>query len=157
MLELARNLMVDSVSRLRPAPALRLGPEQTVAEAVELMQAHRVGCALVCRADRLLGIFTERDLARRVLACGLPLSTPLLAVMTPDPVTVHPKDSIASALRRFLLPGGYRHLPVVDDHGRPMGVLSVKRVVHYLGEHFPATVYNLPPDPQAYPLQPEGA
>ena len=52
--------------------------------------------------------------------------------------------------------GGYRHLPVVDERG-PVGVLSVKRIVHYLVEHFPTTVYNLPPDPAVVPQQAEGA
>jgi hypothetical protein len=53
--------------------------------------------------------------------------------------------------------GGYRHLPVVDEGGRPVGVLSVKRIVHYLVEHFPTTVYNLPPNPGAVPQEREGA
>ena len=47
--------------------------------------------------------------------------------------------------------GGYRHLPVVDDSGRPVGVLSVKRIVHYLVEHFPSTIHNQPPDPNQFP------
>jgi CBS domain-containing protein len=76
--------------------------------------------------------------------------------MTPDPVVVHPKDPIRVALRR-MEEGGYRHLPVVDDRGYPLGILSVKRIVHYLVEHFPSTIYNLPPDPSAYPLEAEGA
>ena len=67
--------------------------------------------------------------------------------MTPEPVTVHPKDPIATAIRR-MEEGGYRHLPVVVD-GKAVGVLSVKRVVHYLVEHFPAMVYNLPPKTQS--------
>jgi CBS domain-containing protein len=76
--------------------------------------------------------------------------------MTPNPVAVHPKDSIGAAVRR-MEEGGYRHLPVVDEVGRPLGMLSVKRIVHYLVEHFPATVYNLPPDPDVIPHEREGA
>jgi predicted transcriptional regulator len=53
--------------------------------------------------------------------------------------------------------GGYRHLPVVDDSGRLLGVLSVESVVHYLEEHFPSTIYCLPPDPNVFPRQREGA
>jgi CBS domain-containing protein len=155
-MELARNLKVDSVSRLHPTPPWSVGPEQTVAEVVALMRQQRVGCVLVCRSDALLGLFTERDLMRRVLAAGLPLSTAVGECMTPNPVVVHPKDSIAAAVRR-MEEGGYRHLPVVDADGRPTGVLSVKRIVHYLAEHFPSTVYNQPPDPSVVPLEPEGA
>ena len=155
-MELARNLKVDSVSRLRPTPPRCVRPEQTVAEAVVLMRQYATGCVLVCRGETLVGIFTERDLMRRVLAVGQPLSLPVAAFLTPDPVGVHPKDPVGVAVRR-MEEGGYRHLPVVDENGRPVGVLSVKRIVHYLVEHFPATIYNLPPNPDRFPLEAEGA
>lgn len=155
-MELARNLKVESVSRLHPTAPWRVAPEQTVAEAVALMRRQRVGCLLVCRGDELVGIFTERDLLRRVLAAGQPLTLPVSACMTPDPVVVHPKEPVGAAVRR-MEEGGYRHLPVVDHAHRPLGVLSVKRIVHYLAEHFPSTIYNLPPDPSVFPLSPEGA
>jgi CBS domain-containing protein len=155
-MELARNLKVDSVSRLRPAPALCLCPDQTVAEAVALMRQHRVGCILICEQDEVVGIFTERDLMQRVLAGGRRLSVDVCSCMTRDPVVVRPKDSVATAVRH-MVEGGYRHLPVVDESGRPSGMLSVKRIVHYLAEHFPATIYNLPPDPSSFPLRAEGA
>jgi predicted transcriptional regulator len=153
---LARNLKTECVSRLQPTPPWRVRPEQTVAEAVALMRQQRVGCVLICDDDRLIGLFTERDLLRRVLAAGLPLSVPVSLCMSGSPVVVHPKDSIGAAVRR-MEEGGYRHLPVVDPAGRPLGVLSVKRIVHYLAEHFPATIYNQPPDPNVVPLAPEGA
>ncbi len=155
-MELARNLRVDSVSRLRPTPPLHVTPQQPVAAAVALMRQHRVGCILVCDAGRLVGLFTERDLMRRVLAAGRPLSVKVADVMTPDPVVVAPKESIRAAVSR-MEEGGYRHLPVVDDAGRPLGILSVKRIVHYLVEHFPSTIHNQPPDPNQFPPRAEGA
>ena len=155
-MQLARNLKVDSVSRLNPTAALRIEPERTIADAVRLMRERRVGCLLVCRDDKLLGVFTERDLMRRVLAAGLPLTSAVASCMTADPVVVGPKEPIGLAIRR-MEEGGYRHLPVVDEGGRPIGVLSVKRIVHYLAEHFPTTVYNQPPDPASFPTEAEGA
>jgi len=157
VMELARNLVVESVGRLHPAPPLCLGHDAPVRDAVELMRRDRVGCVLVCdEGGRLLGIFTERDLLRRVLAPGRPLCLPLGDCMTPGPVVVHRTEPIGAAIRR-MEEGGYRHLPVVDGSGKPVGVLSVKRIVQYLVEHFPSTVHCLPPDPQAYPRRPEGA
>jgi CBS domain-containing protein len=155
-MELARNLKVESVCRLRPTPPRIIAPDRPVTEAVALMRRHRVGCLLVCQGERLVGIFTERDLMRRVLAAGQSLAAPVGLFMTPDPVTVGPKEPINRALK-LMEEGGYRHLPVRDSAGRAVGVLSVKRIVHYLAEHFPATIYNLPPDPTAFPLQAEGA
>jgi CBS domain-containing protein len=155
-MELARNLRVESVCRLRPTSPLQVTPEQAVMDAIALMRRHHVGCILVCDGGRLVGLFTERDLMRRVLAAGRPLSVKMAEVLTPDPVVVAPKESIRAAVRR-MEEGGYRHLPVVDDAGRPVGILSVKRIVHYLVEHFPATIHNQPPDPDQFPPRAEGA
>jgi CBS domain-containing protein len=161
-MELARNLKVESVCRLLPpgvagmSGLVCLEPARSVAEAVVLMRRHRVGCVLVCRRSRLVGIFTERDLMRRVLAPGRSLQMPLSACMTAKPVVVEPGESIGTAIRR-MEEGGYRHLPVIDSSGQAIGVLSVKRIVHYLVEHFPSTIHCLPPDPSIFPLEPEGA
>ena len=155
-MELARNLKVESVARLQPTAPLCLLPDQPVADAVVLMRQHRVGCVLVCQDGELVGIFTERDLLRRVLAAGESLDLPLRRCMTREPVVVQPGESIGAAIRR-MEEGGYRHLPVVDAAGRPLGVLSAKSIVHYLVEHFPSTIYCLPPDPNVFPSEREGA
>jgi CBS domain-containing protein len=154
-MDLARNLKTEPVARLNPTPPWYVLPTQTVAEAVQLMRDKKVGCVLVCVERRVVGIFTERDLMRRVLAAGKPLTTPVGECMTREPVTVSPREPISCAIKR-MQKGGYRHLPVVID-GRPVGVLSVKRIVHYLVEHFPATIYNLPPNPRAVQQKREGA
>ena len=120
------------------------------------MREQNVGCLLVTDAGRVVGIFTERDLLTRVLSRGRSLETPLRSCMTPNPVTVGPKDPVRTAIRR-MQKGGYRHLPVVDDEGRPIGMLSVRRVVHYLVEHFPALIFNQPPEANKYPETAEGA
>jgi CBS domain-containing protein len=155
-MELARNLKAECISRLLPSRPLLMERTCPVAAGVGLMRKHRVGCLLVCDGRKLVGIFTERDLLRRVIAPGRDWQTPLADVITPDPVCVQRNDPIRLAVRR-MQQGGYRHLPVVDETGRPIGILSVRRIVHYLVEHFPTTVYNLPPDPRAFPQQPEGA
>ena len=155
-MELSRNLKVDSVSRLNPTPPREIEAHRPVSDAIEVMRRDGVGCLLVTESGRLVGIFTERDLLTRVLAVGKILSVPVQDVMTRDPVTVQPKDSIRTAVKR-MQNGGYRHLPVVDDRDRPAGILSAKRIVRYLVEHFPETVYNQPPNPNTAPDSPEGA
>jgi CBS domain-containing protein len=155
-MDLAKTLKIESVSRLHPSPPLRARPDQTVAEAVSLMRQEGVGCLLVCDGERVVGIFTERDLMRRVLAVGKPLTLTVAECMTPNPVVVHRKEPIGLAVRR-MEEGGYRHLPVVDEDEHLVGVLSVKRIVHYLVEHFPGTIYNLPPDPGVVHQEREGA
>lgn len=155
-MDLARNLKIDSVSRLFPTPPHQIASHQPIADAVMQMRQHRVGCLLVLREGRLIGIVTERDIMRRVIAQDKPLTGPISECMTPDPITVYAKESIRTAIER-MEQGGYRHLPVLDEHQCPVGILSIKRIVHYLVEHFPATIYNQPPDPNAIPQKREGA
>ena len=66
------------------------------------------------------------------------MSTDLAAVRETDPIT--------QAIR-LLYERGLRHLPVLNDDRKPIGVVSVRRMMEYVVEHFPQTVYNLPPDP----------
>jgi CBS domain-containing protein len=154
-MELSRNLRIDSVSRLEPNPPRAIDVSAPVAEAVGTLREANVGCLLVTSGGQLVGIFTERDLLTRVLARGRPLDTPIRVCMTADPVTVGPKDPVRTAIRR-MQKGGYRHLPVVDENGCPVGILSARQVVHYLVEHFPALIFNQPPEPNQYPASPEG-
>jgi CBS domain-containing protein len=155
-MELSRNLKVDSISRLEPTEPRAIDAGQTVAEAVTVMREENVGCLLITESNRVVGLFTERDLLTRVLEPGKPLDTPIRLCMTANPVTVSPKDSVRTAVKR-MQKGGYRHLPVVDEAGRPVGILSARRVVHYVVEHFPSLVFNLPPQPDQYPKTPDGA
>lgn len=155
-MELTRNLMVESVARLNPTRPLCVGAGEPVAAAVGVMRRELVGCLLVVQAGELVGIFTERDLLTRVLAADRPLATRLAEVMTARPVAVNVLDSVRTAVERMQA-GGYRHVPVVDEGNRPVGVLSAKRIIRYLAEHFPATVYNQPPDPHQVPDTPDGA
>jgi CBS domain-containing protein len=155
-MELARNIRVDSVSRLEPGPPHAVDADSAVADAVARMRRENASCLLVTERGRLVGLFTERDLLTRVLAKGRSLDAPMRPAMTPAPVTVGPKDSVRTAIRR-MQKGGYRHLPVVDEDGRPVGILSAGRVVHYLAEHFSALIFNQPPSPDQFPDAPEGA
>lgn len=127
----------------------------SVRDVLVLMRQHNTGCALVCRDEKLAGIFTQRDVLR-LLATEADLSMAVDDVMARDPVTLHESDTMAEAIRR-MSEGGYRHLPVVDDGGRPLGLLKVRGIVHFLVDHFPNTIYNLPPEPRLVAQDREGA
>jgi predicted transcriptional regulator len=90
------------------------------------------------------------------MAQGAELSTPVSEVMSREPATIPSNATVGQAIR-VMAEGGYRHLPIVDDSGKPTGVVAVHGIVHYLVDHFPETVYNLPPDPKAAPREREGA
>jgi CBS domain-containing protein len=123
---------------------LCLPPEASLREAVDIMREHHVGCVLAVEGERLAGILTERDLLLKLE--GADLSRPVRDLMTPDPEVLHPDDPIVYALHRMSV-GGYRHVPLVDEGGRPVGILSVKDIVHYLVSFFVSDVLTLAPDP----------
>jgi CBS domain-containing protein len=97
----------------------------TVLDAALLMKKENIGAILVVDGTRLIGIFTERDALFRVVAAGRdPGTTPLAAVMTPQPQTIHPDEPFLNALR-MMHKGGFRHLPVAE-FDRPLGMVSVR-------------------------------
>lgn len=90
-----------------------LGPDQTVAEAVTVMAEKHIGVVPILEGRRLVGIFSERDLLRRVVAKGISLEkTTLREVMTPDPVTAGPDEDRQSAIQKMQAVG-CRHLPIM--------------------------------------------
>ena len=94
----------------------------TVLDAARLMSRRSINSVLVMDGDILEGIFTARDLVRRVIAAGLSLDTLLGDAMTADPETIGPTETPIRGLRR-MFEGGFRHLPVVAD-GKVLGVIS---------------------------------
>jgi CBS domain-containing protein len=120
-------------------------PDTTVREATTGMNDARVGCVLVTEGDRLIGILTERDILKKVVG-QLDLDSPVEQIMTLNPETVGMDDGIAYALNKMHT-GGYRHIPVINQQGRPVGVVSMRDVVKYIVSLFPAVVLNVPPEP----------
>jgi CBS domain-containing protein len=96
-----------------------------VSEVARTMRDRNIGALMIVDGSRLTGVFTERDALFRVLASGRdPATTPVGAVMTPSPQTIHPDKPFVEALR-MMLEGGYRHVPVVEN-GRVLGMVSVR-------------------------------
>ena len=117
---LLRKIIPDVI---RGDRLLHLAANASVRDAAKLMHEHDVGCVLIMENSVLLGIFTERDLVKRVVAESRdPDSTRLGEVMTANPDTIAAGDTAIEALRR-MDGSGYRHLPVVHG-GRVVGVVS---------------------------------
>jgi len=109
-----------------------LPPTATVMDAVRLMAMKHVGAVVIGLDGRAEGIFTERDLLMRVVARGLDAdSTPVTRVMTRDPETVSPDQPAIDALNR-MHERGFRHLPVVGEDGRVVGIVSIRDLNAYV-------------------------
>jgi CBS domain-containing protein len=96
----------------------------TIAEAASLMAQRRVGSALVVDGERLVGIFTERDIVKALSQDASATHQAIGHWMTRNPQTISSEATVEEALQR-MLDGGFRHLPVVDDD-RMAGMISMR-------------------------------
>lgn len=136
---------IRSLSTLKPP--VSVVPSASIHEAIDVMNRHRVGCVLVVQQQRLVGIFTERDVLRKVVTTGRNLdTTPVGDVMTANPESLTLDDGIAYALN-IMHDGGFRRIPLVDEHGHPTGVVTMRNIVDDIVDLFATDVLNLPPHP----------
>lgn len=151
------SLQSETIRSVYPEGPVAIEPATPIAEAIRLMQAEKAAAVLVCDEDRLVGVFTERDILR-LLADKADLERPISEVMSGEPVTVTDDATVGDAIAR-MAEGGYRHLPIVSSI-RPTeatGMVDVRGVMRYLVEHFPSTIYNLPPQSSGPVAEREGA
>jgi CBS domain-containing protein len=149
------SLESEGVASAYPDQPLAADASESVGQVLQLLRAQRNGSMLICEGAKLVGIFTERD-ALKCMASGADFATPVRDVMSSPPATISSSATVADAIRA-MAEGGYRHLPIITPDGKPTGVIAVHGIVHYLVDHFPATVYNLPPIPQTAQRAREGA
>lgn len=98
----------------------------TVRAACRLMAGNKIGALLVLEDQKILGIFTERDALNKILAAGLdPDKTLLAQVMASEPQTIRANKPLAYALH-MMAEGGFRHVPVVDEDGLAIGMVSAR-------------------------------
>jgi CBS domain-containing protein len=141
--ETDHSLITDILADLNPRKPLVAHVDISVAEAVRRMKELNVGLiALVDDAGKLVGVFTEGDIFRKV-ACKVEdlRQAKVKDFMTPRVTTLKPNAKIAYALHLMSI-HRFRHIVIVDDEGRPTGVLSFRAVVRYLEQNFLATAKN---------------
>jgi CBS domain-containing protein len=125
--EVAMNT-VDQLLKGKNRRLLSIAPGATVFEALKLMAEHDVGALVVLEGDRLVGIFSERDYARKVVLFGkFSKETAVRDIMTPRVLCVRPDQTVDQCMA-LMTEHRVRHLPVVDA-GRITGVVSIGDVV----------------------------
>jgi len=116
--------MSTSIEGIMTRHPVLLRDDATVAEAARMMRDHDIGDVLVTRYDKMAGLVTDRDITIRAVAAGLdPQTTPLVAILSPDPVCVAPSDEPAYALA-LMRSHALRRLPVCDGD-RVVGIVSL--------------------------------
>jgi CBS domain-containing protein len=170
------SLSTETVMAAYPEKPLIVAPDATVGGVLELMRAQKTGSVLICDGGKLAGIFTDRDALRWMAnqasagqaiagqagngqTASIPTigaDEPISKLMTADPKSLPADTTVGEAIQQMSI-GRYRHVPIIDDTSCPSGVASVYGIVHYLVDHFPQTIYNLPPQPGQVPAEREGA
>ena len=126
------RLVAEPLRRLDADAPVTFTPSTSAAEAVNALQSGETDCILVEDGGRLIGVFTERDALLKLAARGLD-GVKLGDVMTRDPVVLRADDNMAVAIHKMAV-GGFRHIPIVADGGRPTGVVSAREIFrHILG------------------------
>jgi CBS domain-containing protein len=134
-----------SVSFLETKDYVYVSPAAPLSEAVEQMKRDEGGCVIICEAERVVGIFTERDLLTKIVGEEVDMTAPVSRWMSSEVETLTPDATIGEAVR-VMNDKGYRNIPLIQD-GRLVGSISVFDVITYLAESYPKETMNLPPVP----------
>src|SRR6202162_4732289 len=123
-----RMATVNQLLKVKGGQIFSVAPTDSVLRAIEIMATRHVGALLVMSQDRLLGIISERDYARKVILKNRSShDTPVGDIMTTNPVTVT-ADATVHHCMEIMTEGRFRHLPVVDKGG-VVGMLSIGDLV----------------------------
>lgn len=110
-------------------PLAVVSPRDTVFHALQVMADKKIGAVLVVDGERLVGIFSERDYARKVILVGkTSKETPVAEIMTDKVMYVTPNNTVQECMA-LMTEGHFRHLPVLDDEQKILGVVSIGDLV----------------------------
>jgi len=152
---------IEEILRAEPIRSMNIMPVPSVTsstklrEVIGIMQRRRVAAVVVTEAGRVAGIFTERDVMNRIMGLALNDDLPISDVMTRDPRTLSPDNRISDAIR-LMTDKGYRHIPLVDDAGSDVGMISARDIVEFIAQHYPKEIFNHSPGRSEAPRRPEG-
>jgi CBS domain-containing protein len=141
-LDVPESDQIASESELnRPISSMRLTkprtvtPDTTVHDAIAFMREETVGAVVVVAEGKIVGIFTERDVLKKVAAQSGALDAPVSTYMTPDPAVLRDDDKMAYALNK-MGDGGFRHIPVTKN-GTLAAIVTARDVMSWvMGRYF---------------------
>lgn len=133
---------VRNILQSKNTSPISVNPHSTVYEALELMVDKNIGALLVMDQNKFVGIFTERDYARKVILKGkASKDTRIEEIMTESPITVTMDNSIEDCMR-LMTNKFIRHLPVVEGE-ELIGIISIGDVVKFIIEEQKFIIENL--------------
>ena len=122
---------VQQILNTKPAQIYSVTPTTSVLDALKMMTEKNISALVIMDKESLLGIFTERDYARKIILQGKSSKdTPISEAMTVSPITVSPADSIDLCMQ-IMTEKHIRHLPVLKDNAA-IGMVSIGDVVKFI-------------------------
>ncbi|TKC12071.1 CBS domain-containing protein [Pedobacter polaris] len=122
---------VQQILNTKPVQIFSVTASTSVLDALKLMTEKNISALLIMEEEQLLGIFTERDYARKIVLYGkASKDTPISEAMTANPITVSPSDSIDLCME-IMTEKHIRHLPVLADN-KTAGMVSIGDVVKFI-------------------------
>jgi CBS domain-containing protein len=155
--QLAKAFMLkEPISQLPKQPFYVVTETEPLINIIEQFKKHHVNCVLIERNDKLVGIFSEKDIIYHIVGNQLDLSKEIVGdYMTKSPQKLRPSDPLAYALNR-MVDGGFRHVPLINSKHKPVGVVSLCHIINCLGKHYNEEIMNLPHRPLRSQTQREG-
>ena len=131
------SIFLEPIETLNPRQPVCVHRRTSLAEVVTRLKARNVGAVLVTDDNgELMGIFSEGDAHYKIAGLIEDLdSIPVESLMTPRPSALKPEMPIGHALHLMGL-HGFRHVPLVDEAGKPVGCIVFRDIVHFIEEHF---------------------
>ncbi len=152
---LEQELKAEHVAHLDLSGYCQAAGDVTVKDVLNKMYESRQNVCLIIEENKLVGIFTDRDVLRKVVAFPETWNKPVSQFMTTNPITVKPETSAADAL--WLMDDHhFRNLPVVSDAGEIIGTMTHLAVIEFLAARYPIEILNRPPRPDQFPSHAEG-
>ena len=134
---------IKDILAIKGSRVLSIHPDATALEGAQAMNEHKIGALLVIDEDRIVGMFTERDILHRIVAEERsPSLTHVAEVMTTEVVCCKPQTTIEEA-RGAMKNRRIRHLPVVNDDGRLLGLISIGDLNAYESHNHEVTIHIL--------------
>jgi signal-transduction protein with cAMP-binding, CBS, and nucleotidyltransferase domain len=136
------NAAIREILAQKPGPVWSISPEATVLEAIQLMADKNIGALLVMEGDRLIGVMSERDYARRVLLKGRSSrDTKVREIASIPALSVTPSHTVEECMR-LMTEHRVRHLPVLEE-GKVVGIVSIGDLVNWVITAQNATIQQL--------------
>ena len=149
------DLHTEPVAQLDLSEYTLVESGTSVRATIAKMRAENHNCAFVTKNGKLTGIFTDRDVLRRVVDRPDLWDHPIQEVMTHQPKTIRADQPTGDALQ-IMNDLHFRNTPVLEEDGDIAGNLTHFSIIRYLADHYPEAVYNLPPQPDQYAEEREG-